>query len=130
MIRNLATTCAFAIAMAIAAPLCAADPEGVWLTPPDKKGQTAHITTTRCGNAYCGTITKIFDRSGQPIDGKNLGVRVFWNMRPSGDKLKGRAYVPAYGKEYPGRIVVKGDRMKVSGCLGAICQAQTWTRVR
>lgn len=118
------------VSLALAAGAHAADPAGVWKTPPDKFGQTAHIVASRCGQAYCGTITEVFDPQGRKIAGKNVGVRVFWDMMPSGDAYKGRAFVPAYGKVYTGRMAVRGNTMKVSGCLGGVCKGQTWTRVR
>ena len=118
------------MAALMAAPASAADPAGVWLTPPDHKGQTAHVVAKKCGAGFCGTITEVFDPQGNKIAGKNVGVRVFWDMKPVAGGYEGRAFVPAYGQEYKGRIVIEGDRMKVSGCAGPICKGQVWRRVR
>ena len=110
-------------------PVVAESPVGVWLTPPDKKGQVAHIVARPCGGALCGTIERVFGPDGAPIRSAALGVRVFWDMRPEGDSYEGRAYVPAHKREYSAKMRLRGDELKVSGCLGPVCQAQTWVRV-
>lgn len=113
-----------------AAELRAAGPEGLWRTEPDRKGQVAHVKSTRCGTAYCGTIVEVFSRDGQPVAAPTVGKRVFWDMTGQGGTFEGRAFVPAHNRTYDGRMTVSGNRMKVSGCLGPVCQSQTWQRVR
>ncbi|WP_299742279.1 DUF2147 domain-containing protein [uncultured Tateyamaria sp.] len=105
-------------------------PEGVWLTPPDRKGQTAHVDAKKCGVAYCGTIVTVFAPSGEPISAATVGQRVFWDMIGSSDVYEGRAFVPAHNRNYNARMRVNGNRMTVSGCLGLVCQSQIWLRVR
>ena len=114
----------------VAAPLpLAASPAGLWQTEPDRKGQIAHVRSARCGAGYCGTIVKVFDTSGQPVAAPTVGQRVFWDMTGSGAEYEGRAYVPAHNRKYDARMQVRGNSMKVFGCLGPICQSQTWRRV-
>jgi len=123
----------------LAVALCAAlgpmtaaaeTPLGTWLTPPDAKGVVAHIEARPCGQAACGVIARTYDSEGRPVQTPNLGVRVFWDMKPAGDGTwRGRAFVPAHNRTYPGTMQVLGDRLKVKGCLGPVCQSQVWTRV-
>lgn len=103
---------------------------GLWLTEPDRKAQTAHVQVSRCGAALCGTILRAYDKSGRQITTKNVGKRIFWDVRPTtaGD-YAGRAYVPMLGREYPAKMQIKGNRMYVKGCVGPACMSQTWTRV-
>lgn len=106
-------------------------PVGIWQTPRDNKGVVAHIEARPCGAATCGVIARTYDRTGQLVQTPNLGVRVFWDMVPAGTgQWKGRAFVPAHNRTYPGVMQLKGDRMVVKGCLGPVCQSQTWTRVK
>lgn len=107
----------------------AGSPVGTWKTQPDKKGQTAYVVTKPCGNALCGTMTQAFDQQGNEIDHPNVGKRLFWDMVPQGDGFAGRAYVPAHKREYDGTLKVSGQTMTVKGCLGLVCQSQTWSRV-
>lgn len=105
-------------------------PIGTWQTPPDNKGIVAHIEARPCGDATCGVIARTFDAQGRPVVTPNLGVRVFWDMRPAGsDRWEGRAFVPAHKRTYAGVMQVSGRDMKVSGCLAGICQSQVWRRV-
>jgi uncharacterized protein (DUF2147 family) len=107
----------------------AASPEGTWHTEPDQKGQTAYVVAKPCGDALCGTMTRAFDANGNEINHPNVGKRLFWGMVPEEGVYVGRAYVPAKDREYPGTLRVQGNTMKVQGCLGPICQSQTWSRV-
>lgn len=103
---------------------------GTWQTGPDKKGQVAHVKVTRCDHALCGRIVRAYDSQGHRITTENVGKRVFWDMTPVGDgKYRGRAWVPAYDREYAAKMKLNDDRLKVSGCLGPFCQSQIWARV-
>lgn len=104
---------------------------GTWQTAPDKKGQIAHVKVTRCDRSLCGRIVRAYDSRGQRITTDNVGKRVFWGMTRTGDdKYRGRAWVPAHDREYAARMRLNDDRLKVSGCLGPICQSQLWARVK
>ncbi|MGI3210357.1 DUF2147 domain-containing protein [Roseovarius tibetensis] len=104
---------------------------GTWQTEADKKGQVAHVEVTRCDKALCGEIVRTYDSEGQRITTENVGKRVFWDVTPTGDgEYRGRAWVPAHDREYAARMDLKGkDRLKVSGCVGPLCQSQMWARV-
>lgn len=109
-----------------------ADPStGLWLTEPDRKGQVAHVDVHKCGTALCGKVLRAFDPSGQQVITRSVGKLVFWNMTAvGGGKYEGRAWVPAHNREYDAAMKLKGHKLKVMGCLGPVCQSQTWTRVR
>ena len=53
-------------------------------------------------------------------------------MRTQGDGNfgHGRVYVPAHKKEYDARMTLNGRSLKVKGCVGPVCQGQTWKRVK
>jgi len=114
-------------------PAMAADPViGVWAAPPDGKGQIGHIEVAACGTALCGTIIRAYSPEGKQITTPNVGKRLFWDMRPDGKGAYGggRVYVPAHRREYDAKMEIKGSRLSVKGCIGPICQGQTWTRVK
>ena len=120
----------FVFTFALAGPAFADPALGTWLTEPDRKGQVAHVRVYECARAICGEIVRTFNAAGQQIAHPNVGKRVFWNMTPAGGgTYEGRAFVPAHNREYAGELLLAGNRMTVMGCLGPICQSQTWTRV-
>ncbi len=119
-----------AVVAGLTAPAYAADPAGVWLTGPDKKGQVAHVRAAPCGPAFCGQIIKVFNAAGKSVNAPTVGKRVFWDMTGARGVFSGRAYVPAHNRNYNAKMRVDGNRMKVSGCLGPVCQSQVWTRVK
>jgi uncharacterized protein (DUF2147 family) len=51
-------------------------------------------------------------------------------MRPSGaNKWSGQIYNADDGNSYASNIAVSGpDRLRVEGCVGALCGGETWTR--
>jgi len=103
---------------------------GTWQTEADKKGQIAHVKVTRCDESLCGKIVRAYDSQGQRITTENVGKRIFWGMTRTGDgNYQGRAWVPAHDREYAAKMKLNDDRLKVSGCLGPICQSQLWARV-
>lgn len=114
----------------VAGPALATEPFGVWRTEADRKGQVADVMAEPCDGYVCGTIIRVYDDQGNPVAAPTIGARVFWNMSPEGGEYVGRAYVPAYRREYQGRLAVNGDEMTVKGCLGPICQSQVWTRLQ
>ncbi|MGR1582912.1 DUF2147 domain-containing protein [Thalassobius sp. S69A] len=108
-----------------------ADPlEGLWLTKPDAKGQVAHVRAEPCAGALCGTIIRAFDRSGAPVITPNVGRRIFWDVRPQPDgSYAGTGWLPLRDLTFKARLRLAQNTLTVSGCIGPICQNQTWTRV-
>lgn len=119
------------MAAALGTAISAEPALGTWQTEADKKGQIAHVEVTRCDAALCGEIVRTYDSEGERITTENVGKRVFWDVKPTGDgEYRGRAWVPAHDREYSAKMDLEGDdRLKVSGCLGPLCQSQLWARV-
>ena len=106
---------------------------GTWASPPDGKGQTGEVEVRPCGPALCGTLVRTFDSAGRPITTRNTGKRLFWDMQPQGGGRYGggTVYVPIFDRTYAAKMQLESaDRLRVSGCLGPVCKAQIWTRVR
>lgn len=144
MYRNVAIA-ALLMTMGLAGPTYAADPSGTWLT----QEQDAHIRMAKCGDGYCGTIVWLKDAkdpaTGKPVmDVHNpdpakrnnplLGTMIAINFIPLMDppgKWAGRFYNADDGLQYDGSISPSGpDELLVKGCLGTVCDTQTWTRVK
>ncbi|MGH1329869.1 MAG: DUF2147 domain-containing protein [Paracoccaceae bacterium] len=121
----------------LAAALCLfasgamADPvEGIWKTQVDD-GAYAHVTMKPCGAALCGTIARTFNSSGE-YKSANLGKKLVWDMKPSGGGAYagGKVWQPSTDKVFKSKMALSGNSLKVSGCVGPICKAQTWSRVK
>jgi uncharacterized protein (DUF2147 family) len=113
-----------------ASPAVAEPLVGLWLTKPDAKGQVAHVRAEPCGAALCGTIIRAFDQQGVLVSTPNVGRRIFWDVQPvSGAEYRGTGWLPLRDMTFKARLRVEQDNLIVSGCIGPICQNQTWTRV-
>lgn len=106
-------------------------------------GGFVEITVGSCGNARCGTITRIIkNKPGEPDndvhnddpalrDRPILGIRILKNLRWEGDAWRGRVYNPEDGGTY--KVHVKpasGGRLEVKGCVAFLCRTQIWTPAR
>ena len=118
----------FACGMAVAA---VAEPAlGTWKTQVDD-GNYAHVVMSKCGANICGKIARTFNASGE-FASSIIGKTLVMDMVPQGGgAYKGRVWRPSNDKVYIGKMVVSGDRLKLSGCVagGLICAKQDWTRV-
>lgn len=104
---------------------------GTWLTTPDRKGQVAHVRAERCGDALCGTIVRAFDQSGMPVTTPNVGKRIFWDVRPLDKAVySGTGWLPLRNRTFRATLRLAQNTLTVSGCIGPICQNQTWKRVQ
>lgn len=101
--------------------------EGHWANP----HRTVIVNVTRCGNAYCGTVSWSNARNREK--GTVPGIRVLSDLHPDGGgAYRGNAYEPKH--QMHGSAVVHQlgpDVMIVKGCalLGLVCSEQRWTRV-
>ena len=123
----------------------AADPVmGEWQTV----GGSAKVRIGPCASdaaKACGTITwmkNAKDKPGSPLkDTRNpdanlrnrplVGLQMIRDFKPAGPGkwTGGKIYDPGAGKTYSSKISANGNgSLKVEGCIGPICQAQTWTR--
>ncbi|HFQ16049.1 MAG TPA: DUF2147 domain-containing protein [Rhodobacteraceae bacterium] len=109
-----------------------ADPlEGMWKTDVDD-GAYAYVEIKPCGPALCGTIVRTFNSGGE-YKSPNLGKRILIDMMPKGGgKYAGNVWRPANGKIYIGKIALKGNTLKMKGCVagGLFCKSSTWTRLQ
>jgi uncharacterized protein (DUF2147 family) len=133
-----------AMLTALAAPAKAqvgTDPSGIWLT----QAGDAKVRVSKCGGGICGVVVWLRDpinpATGRPqVDDKNpnpalakrpmIGLPLFSGMQPSGpNKWSGQIYNADDGGSYASNISVPGpDRLKVEGCVGALCGGENWTR--
>ncbi len=117
------------IAMAGAA---LADPaEGTWQTEVDD-GAYALVVIAACGNAYCGTINRTFNSTGE-YQSENLGRQIVIDMVPAGNgAYAGQVWRPSNNKIYIGKMDISGNQLRLRGCVagGLICASQNWVRVQ
>lgn len=121
---------AAALTLALAAP-AAADPVlGMWKTQPDDNGNFGHVEIYTCEASICGVIRRAFDSAGNAVESENVGKRMIWDMQSRGDGTyrEGRIWAPDRDRTYNSRMELSGNTLEVSGCVGPICRAQTWTR--
>ena len=120
----------------------AGEPTGVWLT----QAGDARVRVSKCGGGICGVIVglkqPIDPATGKPqVDDKNpnpalarrpmIGLPLFDGMRAAGPgRWSGQIYNADDGGTYASNVGVTGpDRLRVEGCMGALCGGETWTRV-
>lgn len=135
------------VAMTLAAPLPAAAQNtnpvvGTWRT---EKGD-ATIRVTTCGSGICGKVVGLREpidpETGKPaVDNKNpnpalaqrpiIGLNLFNDMREtSPTSWAGRIYNADDGQFYVSKVAIEGpSRLRVEGCVGAICGGETWTKI-
>jgi uncharacterized protein (DUF2147 family) len=118
------------VAVAAAVPMTAsaqASIEGRWANPK----RSVIVNVSRCGNAYCGTVSWATARNRGK--GASPGTRVLSDLRPAGEGLyKGRAFEPKRNVRGSATVRQIGPNvMVVKGCavIGLICSEQRWTRV-
>lgn len=115
----------FGITLALAAaPAAAQDATGTWL----RDSGASRVRIAPCGDALCGHITWLKDKSGPA----KVGQRVFYGMKPNGaGSWKGSAFNPEDGKTYSGKMTVSGNSLTTSGCVlgGLICKTVNWSRI-
>jgi uncharacterized protein (DUF2147 family) len=119
-----------------------ADPTGIWL---DKDGWTIRIHG--CGQALCAEIAStqppLDPATGKPWTDKNnadaskrdrplIGVQVLFDMHPNGSgKWSGTLYDSDRGKMYSGNLIELGaDRIRIEGCILALCGGEELRRAR
>jgi uncharacterized protein (DUF2147 family) len=116
---------------------------GTWITAEGK----AHVTITKCGEAYCGSITWLKEplKSGKPVlDDKNpdeqLRSRPILGMQfmrgflydGEGEWTGGRVYDAESGDEYRAKLkLVDRDTMELRGyiMIPLFGRTETWKRL-
>jgi len=116
---------------------------GTWITAEGK----AHVTITKCGEAYCGSITwlKEPEKNGKPVlDDKNpddqlrsrpvLGMQFMRGFLYDGEGewTGGRVYDAESGDEYRAKLkLVDRDTMELRGyiMIPLFGRTETWKRI-
>jgi uncharacterized protein (DUF2147 family) len=108
---------AAAVVLLLAAPVSAAEIEGVWKT---ESGEQAQVYG--CGSAFCIKLLT-GDHKGQVIS-KDL-------VDDGSGQLSGSLRDPSDDKVYSGYASLKGKNLKLQGCaLKIFCKTQTWARIK
>ncbi|RFZ88115.1 DUF2147 domain-containing protein [Shinella sp. WSJ-2] len=111
---KLRTWIAAALLMAPGMALAAEPIEGNWKTA---SGATAAIT--KCGGSFCITL-----KTGK-FAGKRIG-----KLQGAGADYTGEITDPESDKTYSGSGAVKGNSLRMKGCvLAVLCKSQTWSRL-
>jgi uncharacterized protein (DUF2147 family) len=124
--------------LAVATPVQAAAPiTGRWVTQ-DKDGV---VEIYACGDSICGKLAKFLNpppggNAQKDVNNSNpalrsrplLGINLLRGFKAAGNEWKGSIYDPRRGKTFRS-VVYKGKsgNLVVKGCIGPICQTQTWT---
>lgn len=120
-----------AVLIVLARPAAADPAVGIWLTEPDRKDLVSHIAIRPCGTALCGRILRAFDPSGREVMTPNIGKDLFWDVKPQGGGHYdgGTVRVPLLNVTARARMTLEGDRLRVLGCRGPVCDGQVWRRL-
>ena len=115
--------------------------DGTWLT----QAGDARVKISKCGGGICGHIVWLREptdtATGQPAtDSKNpnpalakrpmIGLPLFSGMQSAGpNKWSGQIYNADDGSTYASSVTMtSADSLRVEGCIGALCDGETWTR--
>lgn len=126
--------------LAPGAALAASPVEGTWRT----QGGSGTVEIAPCGPLVCGRLIDFPELRKHPALTDERNRDASKRARPlknvtmlsgfKGGPVKwtgGTIYNPGDGKTYRSVLELAGaDTLKVKGCVGPICQTQTWTRAR
>lgn len=115
---------------------------GVFKTnPSEETGGYLHIEFGACPDnkeLSCGTIKTAIRKDGtKNTDYEHLGELMVWNMKDSGaGKFKGgKIWDPSENNEdgskkiYKSKMALKGNILRVDGCILFFCKGQDWTKI-
>jgi uncharacterized protein (DUF2147 family) len=113
---------------------------GRWIT----QTKDGVVEVYACGETICGKLAKFLTpppggNAQKDVNNSNpalrsrplLGINLLSGFKSDGKEWKGQIYDPRSGRTYRS-VVYKGKsgNLVVKGCVGPICQAQTWTPER
>lgn len=151
---QLISTLGFLLALSATASAQSASIKGTWLTE-----NKSHVTISKCGNAYCGKLTKVsvppqiyakfktqidkvgveqlpdyFNKDPALRTRRMLGLQILTlDKETSPTTFEGTVYNAEDGETYFGKIEVKSnDQVRLSGCVffNVLCRSEDWKRVR
>lgn len=132
MTYSILATVAIATSAQAAAPIT-----GRWVTQ-EKDGV---VEIYACGDSMCGKLAKFLKTppggsAQKDVNNSNpalrnrplLGINLLSGFKAEGNEWKGSIYDPRRGKTFRS-VVYKGKsgNLVVKGCVGPLCQTQTWT---
>ena len=137
VIASTLTAFALSVAPVMAEEL---DVAGVWLT----QSGGGKVEITDCGDGTpCGNLVWVDPAEAGPgLDANNpdpelqgralVGIQLVWGFERSGETwCRGNIYDPETGKTYRSTLRLNDDgTLRVQGCVGPICQSQTWTATK
>jgi len=101
----------------------AAEPYGVWMRP----STGTQVRFYDCGGKLCGKIVGVRDQSRKG----EVGTLIMPGAMKSGaNEWKGDLLNTENGKTYSGVVTLQAGGLSLKGCVGFICQGETWTRVK
>lgn len=111
--------------------------QGLWESHRGLSGGYLHIRVTTCDvdeKMMCGQIEKAIDyKGGEILDYPFLEKIILQKMQPISKNFwsKGRLWSPEEELSYNGgiRYLSKSNRLKVSGCIGLLCQHYYWKKL-
>ena len=123
--------------LATTIPSFAAGIEGTW----NRSDGKSKIKISKCGSSFCSKIIwldtprKDVNNENASLRGRNLvGATISKNLKPAGaNKWSGSIYSPKKGKTYSGFATLKGNSLRMKGCLtsaGLLCQSAKFSRAK
>ena len=102
---------------------------GVWRTESTPEG-FLEVQLAPCAAALCGTILRARTPDGTEGAYAHVGRRMIWDMVADGPGTwsGGRIWDPRRDRVFASRMELRGDRLRVSGCVMGFCQTQEWRR--
>jgi uncharacterized protein (DUF2147 family) len=91
------------------------------------------LRLTTCDQSLCGVLVTSFGPDLKPRESEHVGRTLIWDMKNLGGGKygEGKIYSPDRDKTYSSKLVLDGDRLKVSGCVLFICRdGGTWRRAQ
>lgn len=125
------TLAAAALTLAPALAL-AGDPTGLWKTEANDEGNYIHVRVAACGDKICGTIESAHQKDGTASsDYPHIGRQMITGMVADGDNAwdDGEIWAPDEDETYSSKMELKGNVLRVEGCVLFICRGQDWQRV-
>jgi uncharacterized protein (DUF2147 family) len=108
---------------ALSGTAAAVEPYGVWMRP----STGTQVRFYDCGGKLCGKIVGVKDQSRK----SEIGTVILPGAAKSGaNEWKGDLLNTENGKTYSGVVALEGRGLSLKGCIGFICQGETWTRVK
>lgn len=108
-----------------------ADPiTGTWASETNDEGASLHVEIYPCDGAICGRIAKVLGHPDKSPEGRQM---IFGMVPQGGGEYRGgKVWAPDNDKTYRGKLLLKGDRLTMSGCVlgGVICRGSDFTRLK